>query len=353
MRRALLALLALALGAAPTPRTWTDVRPGVELGFPTDHGAHPRFRTEWWYVTGWLRTANGQDLGFQVTFFRAAPPTDPGNPSAFAPTQILFAHAALSDPARGRLIHDSRAARAGFGLAQAATRDADVAIRDWRLRRAASGRFETQVAARGFTLALALAPRQPILLQGDRGYSRKGPLPSQASHYYSMPHLAVTGTIVREGRREAVTGTAWLDREWSTDFLGRSAAGWDWTGINLDDGGALMAFRIRDRAGGTLWAGGTLRRADGALVRFAPGDVSFAPRRRWRSPRTGARYPVDPVVSIRLPEGVRRFALAPLFDDQELDGRAGGLPVYWEGAVRTPGGRGYLELTGYVAPLRM
>lgn len=351
MRR-IACLLALFLLAAARPANdYPVVRPGVPMAFPADHGAHPAFRTEWWYATGWLRTADGRDLGFQVTFFRSRLPVDPANRSVFAPRQLIFAHAGLSDPVNGRLLHDQRSARAGFGLAGAATGDAAVAIRDWHLRRRADGRFETRIPAKDFTLALAFTPTQPPVLQGIAGYSRKGPDPADASHYYSIPHLKVSGTVLRAGKTERVTGEAWLDREWSSSYLDPRAAGWDWTGLNLDDGGALMAFRIRGRDGGVLWAGGSLRRPDGRIVRFAPRDVVFTPRRRWRSPATGAVYPVAQDLAIRLPEGIRRFPLRPLFDAQELDGRTGGLPVYWEGAVRTQGGRGYLELTGYVAPL--
>ncbi len=343
---------AAAVAAAPAG-DYPVVRPGVAFRFPVDHGAHPAFRTEWWYVTGSLRTADGRDLGFQVTFFRTRPRVDPANPSRFAPGQVLFAHAALSDPAIGRLLHDERAARAGFGLAEASVSDADVRLRDWRLRRLPDGRFATVIRANDFALALTMRPTQPVLRQGEGGYSRKGPRPEQASYYYSVPHLQVAGSVTRNGRPVRVTGTAWLDREWSSDYLAPEAAGWDWTGLNLDDGSALMAFRIRRRDGGQLWAGGSLRRADGRIVRFAPGDVRFTPTRRWRSPRTRAVYPVAQMLDVRLPEGVRRFPLQPLFADQELDGRRGGLPVYWEGAVRTRGGRGYLELTGYAAPLAM
>ena len=351
--RAAAALLALLATAAAVPIDYPAVRPRPSLVFPRDHGAHPAFRTEWWYVTGWLRTADGRDLGFQVTFFRTRPPTDPRNTSRFAPTQVLFAHAALSDPAVGHLLHGERAARAGFGLAGATTGDADVRIGDWHLKRQPDGRFTTRVAAPDFTLALAFRPTQPVMPEGDGGYSRKGPQPDQASYYYSLPHMAVTGTVIRGGRSVPVTGEAWLDREWSSHYLGNGAVGWDWTGLQFDDGGALMAFRIRDAAGRALWAGGSYRRPNGAIVRFAARDVNLTPTRGWRSPRTGARYPVAQRLSVRLPEGERHWPLVPLFADQELDGRAGGMPVYWEGAVRVPGGRGYLELTGYASPLAM
>lgn len=353
MRRIAAIAALLAIGAAPPGMPYPKVTPGNVFHFPADHGAHPAFRTEWWYVTGRVRTRDGRDMGFQVTFFRVRPSTAPGNPSRFAPDQILFAHAALSDPAVGHLLHGERAARAGFGLAQARVGDADVALRDWTIRRLPDGRFATSVATADFALSLVLTPRQPPLAQGDGGYSRKGAKPEQASYYYSIPHLAVAGRLARGARTEVVNGEAWLDREWSSDYLGGQAVGWDWTGLNLDDGGALMAFRIRRQDGGTSWAGGSLRRADGRIVRLAPGDVRFDPLARWRSPRTGALYPVAQRLSIRLPEGVRQFVLRPLFPDQELDARRSGMPVYWEGAVRTAGGAGYLELTGYSGKLRM
>lgn len=354
--RLLAALLALLLIAAPVAAqapVYPEVRPGVPLSFPRDHGAHPDYRTEWWYVTGWLETADGQPLGFQVTFFRSRPPVGEANPSAFAPRQILFAHAAISDPKVGKLLHDQRAARAGFGLAEAASGDADIVIDDWRFTRAADGRFIARTAGKDFGLDLAFQPTQPILAQGEGGYSRKGPLPTQASHYYSVPQLRVSGSVIRGGKKIAVTGRAWLDREWSSTLLDPRAVGWDWVGLNLDDGGALMAFQVRDASGKALWAGGSLRTPDGQVAKFSPSQVRFSAERVWRSPRTGGRYPVGQSVTVRTPKGERRWSLKPLFDDQELDSRAGGGPIYWEGAVSAPGARGYLELTGYVSPMKL
>lgn len=352
--RLLLPLLLLlgAAGSAQLPEAevrYPDVTPGTEFRFPRDHGAHPDHRIEWWYFTGWLRTAEGDPLGLKITFFRSRPAIASGNPSAFAPRQILFAHAALSDPASGRLVHDQRVARTGFGLAQASTEDAAIDLLDWRLRRRADGAF----AASAFGLDLVFRPVQPAMANGERGYSRKGPRPEQASYYYSVPHLRASGSVMRGGRREPVSGEAWLDREWSSTLLPENAVGWDWTGLNLDDGSALMAFQVRGRDGRAVYAGGTFRRPDGSQTTLAPQDVRFVPRRRWRSPSTGAIYPVEAEFLVRLPEGVRRFRLRPLFDAQELDGRAAGMPAYWEGAVTTGGGRGYLELTGYAGALAM
>ena len=206
-----------ALGAWPQPMA--QVRPGVAITLPRDHGAHPDFRTEWWYLTGWLQTPQGEDLAFQVTFFRRRPIAATANPSQFAPRQILFAHAALTDPKVGHLLHGQRVAREGFGLAQAAQGDTGIVLDDWRLQREASGRFSTRVSTAEFALDLALEPTQPVLLQGQAGFSQKGPQPEQASHYFSLPHLRVAGTLTRQGKSIAVTGQAWLDREWSSTLL--------------------------------------------------------------------------------------------------------------------------------------
>ena len=358
MRKLLVfALLAIGAGFGATGAeravVYPAVMPGSELRFPRDHGAHPGYRTEWWYFTGWLEDEEGRPLGFQITFFRSRPATDPANPSAFAPKQILFAHAALSDPSIGKLVHDQRMARIGFRLAEAATADAKVKLLDWHLERGPDGVFRARTPGRSVGLDLTFTATRPVMVNGDRGYSRKGPRPGQASYYYSMPQLAVSGTVVSDGKRIRVKGRGWLDREWSSTLLDPEAAGWDWAGINLDDGGALMLFQVRGRGDEALYAGGTLRRADGSRVVFGPRDVRFVPRRHWRSPVTGALYPVEAEFVVKLGGGERRYALKPLLDAQELDGRAAGMPAYWEGAVSMTGGRGYLELTGYAGAITL
>ncbi len=343
-----------AIGAADE---YATVRPGSELKFSRDHGSHPQFRTEWWYLTGWLKKADGSELGVQITFFRNRPGIDETNPSKFAPRQLLFAHAALADARTGKLLHDQRAARAGFGLAETKEERTEVWIDDWSLKqngKADGAGYTARIAAREFEYALDFKPTQSILLQGERGVSRKGPQTGQASYYYSQPQLAVSGSISVKGEKFAVSGNAWLDHEWSSAYLAPEAVGWDWVGLNLADGGALMAFRMRDRQGGTFWAGGARRSADGKVRALAREEVSFEPRRRWRSPRTEAEYPV----AMRLRAGGLDLELEPLMDDQELDSRASTGTIYWEGAVRARAagkmqGLGYLELTGYWKPLRM
>lgn len=344
MRALLLLLLAPLLLAAD----YAPVRPGVMLRFPADHGAHPDFRTEWWYLTGLLEV-DGRETGFQITFFRTKPAPTATGLSRFAPRQVLFGHAAVTDATKGRLLHSTRIARAGFGLAEAKIGDMDVTLDDWRLWRGRDGRLHAKVAGDDFALDLAFTPTQAVILQGRSGYSQKGPSTSEASHYYSWPQLAVTGKL----DHRPVTGRAWLDREWSSTLLNPRAVGWDWLGLNLDDGGALTLFRMRDGRGGALWAGGSHRDPAGKLRIFKPMDVRWRSAGWWRSPRSKARWPVTPVVEYRLNGRWQRLVVTPLTQDQELDSRSGGGPLYWEGAVKVPGGRGYLELTGYATPLRM
>ena len=323
------------------------------LMFPADYGSHPQFRTEWWYVTGWLTTARGEPLGFQITFFRTKPDIDQNNPSAFSPRQLLIAHCAISDPKRGRLWQDQRIRRAGLNLADATTGDARVWIDAWSLQRTAGG-YAVKVDAEDFSFDLTLTETQGLLLNGGAGVSRKGPAAQAASYYYSLPHLRVAGGIARHGSAERVTGEAWFDHEWSSEYLDAAAVGWDWIGINLDDGAALMAFRIRDARGAAHWSGGTLRGSDGRVQILETSDVEFRPGRRWTSPRTQITYPVQWHVRA----GSREFDLEPLLDDQENDTRLSTGAIYWEGAVRAyerarPAGRGYLELTGYGERLRL
>ena len=349
----LLAIVCYWLCGTAVAQDYAQAKPGLALQFPRDAGSHPQFRTEWWYLTGWIKDARGRDLGIQITFFRNRPGVAESNPSKFAPRQLLFAHAALADPSQGKLLHDQRAARAGFGLAEAQEGRTGVWIDDWSLKQSPNG-YSAKIAARDFSYALEFKITQPPLLQGEGGFSRKGPRPAQASYYYSQPQLGVTGSITVGGERREVSGTAWLYHEWSSAYLAEEAVGWDWVGLNLADGGALMAFRIRAKDGRSYWAGGSLRGADGRVRVLKPEEVGFEPARRWCSPRTGVEYPVV----MRLKAGDLDLDLEPLLDDQELDARASTGTIYWEGAVSAksggkPLGLGYLELTGYSRALRL
>ena len=325
------------------------VVPGVAIEFPRDEGSHPQFRTEWWYVTGTVADAAGATFGFQVTFFRSRPGVDEANPSRFAAKQLLFAHAALSDPKRGHLLHDERSARAGFDIAVAAENSLDVAIDDWSLRAKGKG-YRAAVRTPEFQLEFDCLPTQPPLLHGTGGYSQKGPAPEAASYYYTLPQLRTSGRLKIGASEYQITGTAWMDHEWSSSILDEQAQGWDWAGINLDDGGAVMAFQMRNLQGAEHFAAATIREGAGTEpVSFAPGDIEWTSRRRWRSARTGIEYPVEWTIRI----GTRTLTLRPILDDQENDARGSTGTIYWEGAVGAFDaagrrvGRGYLELTGY------
>jgi len=350
-RRRLLLALAAGAGVGVGP---ARALPARTLVFPRDHGAHPDLRTEWWYVTGRAR-AGTRTFGFQVTFFRSRVDTAQRLQSAFAAHQLLFAHAAVTDVQGRRLWHDQRIARAGFGIAQAASDDTRLSIRDWSLVRQPDGRYHACLPAGEFALDLRFAPTQPLLLQGQQGLSRKGPETRQASYYYSQPQLQASGRCRAGGRDEAVTGRAWLDHEWSSAYLPRGARGWDWVGLNFDDGSALMAFRMRGQSDeAVLWAAGTWRDARGNSVALDAQSIRFTPLRHWQSPRTAVRFPV----AFRLVAGALEMELQPLMDDQESDSRATTGAIYWEGAMTVLRGgrrvgRGYLELTGYGEPLRI
>ena len=353
-RAMLLAAAALASGRTRAQVQYPSVIPRP-LIFPRDHGAHPDYRTEWWYMTGWLDGPS--PMGFQITFFRTRTPINTENRSAFAAKQLVIAHAAIADPARETLLHDERIARTGFSAASASTEDTDVLVDRWRLQRSPErGTYRGVINASAFTLELDVQPTQPLLLQGEAGYSRKGPLTTQASYYYSQPHLSVNAYITRNGKREQRKGEAWLDHEWSSAVLANDAAGWDWIGMNLDDGSALTAFSIRSQRAGSapLYAYASLRQRTGRMQTYAPHEVRFSTITEWTSPRTRARWPVAQQVRI----GDRTFTTEPLMNDQELDSRQTSGAIYWEGASQLLEngqhiGRGYLEMTGYVAPLRL
>lgn len=339
----------------------TSALPRRTLRFPRDHGAHPGFRTEWWYITGHARSGTGagaREFGFQVTFFRSRVDATQGMTSSLAAKQLIFAHAAVTDVQGRKLWHDQRIARAGFGVAEALENDGGLRLRDWSLARATGAddaAWHARVPGHEVALDLRFAPTQPVLLQGDQGLSRKGPEPAQASYYYSLPQLAAQGHLSVQGRRFEVSGQAWMDHEWSESLLHPEAAGWDWIGMNLFDGSALTAFRLRSQAGQTLWDGGSFRARSGSVYVFSRGEVVFSPQRVWKSPLSQASYPVEWIV--RTPADF--YTVKPVLDPQELDSRASTGALYWEGLCDLldsngqPVGRGYLEMTGYARPLRL
>lgn len=350
---------------SPTPAPALRPRP---LVFPRDHGTHNDTRTEWWYLTGHAQDAAGRAFGFQVTFFRSRVDGTHTLPGRLAARQLLFAHAAITDVQAGQLWHDQRIARwngepPAPGLPTergvfASAQDTQVVLRDWSMQRQTNGAYTTRIHSDELHIDLRATPTQPLLLQGDNGFSRKGPDPAQASFYITQPQLAVQGQLALNKQRFQVQGRAWLDHEWSEALLHPDAVGWDWIGMNLFNGDSLTAFRLRRADGSALWAGGSFRRAAAASAHsFAPQQVEFSPQRHWTSPRTQARYPVQWRVSVPNGTATTVYTVQATIDAQELDSRASTGTVYWEGLsdlLDSQGqtiGRGYLEMTGYAQRL--
>ena len=327
--------------------------PAKTLVFPRDRGSHPDFATEWWYITG-QATSGTRSFGFQLTFFRSRVLPTQGMSSKFAAKQLLFAHSAITDVAGRKLWHDQRIARDGFAVASASEDDMQIKLRDWSLT-SQGGLYKASLSAADFAINLQFSETQTVLLQGRQGLSRKGPNALQASYYYSQPQLAASGSLRVKAETFAVTGKAWLDHEWSQELLDPAATGWDWICMNLDDGSALTAFRLRSKDGAALWDGGSFRSAKNELYTFSRGEVSFKPLRSWTSPLTQTSYPVEWLV--RTPADF--YTVRAVIDNQELDSRQSTGAIYWEGLselIDSNGkkvGSGYLEMTGYAAPLRM
>jgi predicted secreted hydrolase len=325
-----------------------------ELVFPRDLGPHPDYLTEWWYYTGNLAAEGGQRFGYQMTFFRRA--VQPGSeradrPSEWAVEQVYMAHFTVTDVSGRGFYPFERFERGAVGLA-GATGDPiySVWVRDWTVEQVGEDVYHLRARQDGIALDLQMVDRKGIVLQGDRGYSRKGPEPGNASLYYSQTRLESQGTVTVNGQSFAVSGWSWLDREISTSVLSEGQVGWDWFSIQLDDGSDLMAFYLR-RADGSIdpFSSGTLVLPDGTTVPLSQDDFEIIPQGVWRSPRSGGEYPARWQVNV--PDHGLALEVRPLLADQELTLSF----TYWEGAVRAEGrrdgqpvsGYGYVELTGY------
>jgi len=344
--------VASALSAAPVEGFARAEEPRAFV-FPHDHGPHPHFRTEWWYWTGNLVSASGRHFGFQLTFFRTAlAPEAPARESAWGTNQVYMAHFALTDTRSERFRAWARTSRGALDLAGATAEPFRVWVGDWEAR--ADGQASLPIRLRAgeedVSLDVSLDSTKPPVLQGDRGLSRKGPEPGNASYYYSLTRMPVRGIVRVRGERLDVEGLAWMDREWGTSALGPDLAGWDWFALNLEDGRDLMFYQLRRKDGRAApWSAGVLVDVRGGTRPFAAGDVKVEPRGTWRSQRTGVGYPSGwRLTDLR---GGLTLEIEPRLADQELDIGT----RYWEGAVQARGlegtrtvlGTGYVELVGY------
>jgi predicted secreted hydrolase len=324
------------------------------FSFPADHGPHPGYAVEWWYVTANLATAEGRRFGVQFTLFHIAlAPDATPRASEWGSHAVMMGHFAVADVAASRFHAFERFSRVGAGLAGAtASPSLRVWLEDWSLAALDARALPMRIDAAqdGVAVNLQLDAGDPPILQGVDGLSQKSAEPGNASYYYSLMRLPTTGTIRVDGVSYAVSGDAWLDREWSTSALGADQVGWDWFALQLDDGSELMFYQLRRRDGTADPASkGVLVAGDGERTDVRAADVVLETTRTWRSPRTAADYPAG--WRLAVPAAAVALEITPLLADQELPTTV----VYWEGAVRVQGtiagrdvrGYGYVELTGY------
>ncbi len=335
-----------------TPEGFARAETAREFRFPEDHGAHPDYRTEWWYFTGNLATDQGRHFGYQLVLFRfALAPGRVERSSAWATKQVYMAHLALTDVESQEFRFHERFARNAAGLAGVEASPFRVWLEDWRVE-AVDGEDETwtlQAGESDMAISLTLSPLKPVVLQGDRGLSRKGPEPGNASYYYSLPRIATKGVITLGDEHYPVAGLSWLDREWSTSALSEEQAGWDWFSLQLNNGYDLMYYQLRHKDGRVEpFSSGTLIDPEGGTTALRREDVFLEALDTWESP-LGGLYPV--AWRMEIPLAGLEVEIQSMLKNQELDTSV----RYWEGAVEVKGkqgdeevsGHGYLEMTGY------
>jgi predicted secreted hydrolase len=335
------------------PAAFEKARPGRVLVFPKDHGKHPDFQTEWWYFTGNLRSDDGREWGFQLTFFRRSMARERARKlSSWGIRDVYPAHFALVDVKKARFFHTEIIVREGPGLAESAQDSLHVRVKDW-IAKMTGNEIRISARADGYAMKLALVPEKPVTLHGDRGYSRKGNSPTQASYYYSFSRLKASGDIMFRNVRHRVSGLAWMDHEFGSSILSEDQAGWDWFSIQLDDGTDLMLFHLRRKDGTFEQPFGTFVGKDGKSLYLRGRQILIASTDTWSSKRTGAVYPSR--WTLKIPSQGIKLDVVPLVSDQELSNAKSTGIIYWEGAVKARGsrrgkkiqGRGYVELTGY------
>jgi predicted secreted hydrolase len=336
-----------AMGTRPDPGFARAFQPR-EFQFPQDHGAHPDFATEWWYLTGNLHSEDGRRFGYQLTLFRVGlQPGEAVKDSSWRSNQVYMGHLAISDIAGEQHYSAERFARAAADLAGARALPFEVWLGPWSLRADDSGLFPLVVEAQHEEMGLLLqlqAGDKPMVLQGERGLSRKSATPGNASYYYSYTRLPTSGELHIGDTQFSVQGDSWMDREWSSSALDKDQVGWDWFALQLEDGRDLMFYQLRNKQGGAhAFSRGSLVQQDGSVRSLHPDQVILTPVRYWQAD-DGTRYPVS--WRLQVAEFQLDLEVQALLDDQLMDHSV----HYWEGAVDVSGshrGQGYLELSGY------
>jgi len=352
-----LILAVLLAGGVRAEGVFEMPRPGRVFAFPRDHGAHPEYKTEWWYYVGHLQAASGESFGYQLTFFRVGlrklRKPDPQARSAWSLNTVYFAHLALTDAARRTFGFREKAGRGALGLSGAAAGTQKVWIDDWQAELQGE-EFHLLAQDEGLGLDLVLKPMKPPALHGEGGYSRKSEKSNAASYYYSLPRLNTRGTITVDGRQLPVTGESWMDHEFFSRAMAPGLAGWDWFSLQLSGGWEVMLYLLRHQDGSVDPASsGTLIDPAGGTRHLNLADFMVKPTGFWTSPHTQTKYPAG--WEIIIPGAGYRLTLTPTVPDQEIRSQAPARVTYWEGQVKIEGvkngapvaGIGYAELTGY------
>jgi len=362
-------LFLIQIGSYATSRaaTFKSATPGYHYSFPKDHGSHEAYRTEWWYYTGHLQTTDGRVFGYQLTFFRSGMdhPSLATNPSRWAIQHLYLAHFAITGENEKRFFYADKVNRAGVGNAGAKTNALGIWNDDWKVVGVpADSTQEAMIhhltASEGeWAIDLVLTPLKPPVIHGQNGISKKGEGFTQASHYYSLTRMETRGNLKINGLTLEIKGTSWMDHEFGSNQLSDHQAGWDWFGLQLDNGIELMLYHIRQK-NGTIdpFSSGTIIWPDGSSRHLTLRDFQITSRGLWKSPKSGGRYPSTWQISI--PDEEITLSLMPTVSDQELiTARSTGV-TYWEGSVNIQGshkgriatGKGYVELTGYAESMR-
>ncbi|TYP93888.1 putative secreted hydrolase [Fodinibius salinus] len=335
-----------------------------EFIFPDDHGAHPGYKTEWWYYTGNVFTESGRQFGYQFTIFRnqLTPPTDVANrskaPSNWNTNQLYLGHLAISDVENEDHIFEERYSRGAVGLAGAEADPYRIWIENWEIKRMDSTNsgdqnFAVHIKAKmqsGAAIDLNITPAKPLVLQGDKGYDRKGTDAGNASYYFSFTRMKTEGMITKNEKQFRVSGTSWMDHEWSTSALGNRQEGWDWFSIQLSNGYDLMYYQLRNKDGSiSKFTTGSLIGPDGQKTTIGPDDVNIEVLDKWKSPHSKSVYPAKWTMNI--PKANLFLDLQTSFPDQVMDVSV----RYYEGTIsisgtmneKDIGGTGFIEMTGY------
>jgi len=350
--------LIVLLGFVNSAADWKTAEPGWKYEFPRDHHAHREFKTEWWYFTGNLLDKDGHRFGYELTFFRQGiqPATERGpNASRFIVDDLKFAHFAITDVAGQQFRFEQKTSRGAFGEAGFDDGQRLAWIDNWSLTAKGDDIFELTASGAAGAIHLDLQPAKPAVVHGENGVSVKAAGGASASHYYSIPRLETSGSLIVNGNTHALRGESWFDHEWSSSQLGKGQVGWNWLCLQWEDGAELMLYRMRLENGQPdSSSSGTWIAPDGTAAHLRASDFEMTPIAFWKSKASGARYPIGWKVS--LPAQHAEFTIQAALENQEL--RLGPI-TYWEGAIDANGtrnrqairGRGYLELTGYAGTL--